>query len=209
MRTALLGVAVALGSCAVQLCGEPVRATPTHPAQVAAQDVVQGMAEAGITIGPGQVSFPTAIPATVEHARLELLGLEPLGTTTRAKMRCLDRSACIPFYVAVMGIADVRMGRRDLPSDSEKNDAAKRAPERKPSAPLLMKRDSEAEPLLMKPGSEATLHIAANHMQITVPVICLQNGHKGERIRVASVDHTKTFVGEVVSAGYLRAELQE
>lgn len=207
MRMALFGIAVVLGACVLPLCGEPVRAATSHPAQVAAEDVVQGLADAGITIQPSQVSFLADIPATGEHAELELLSLEPLATTrakTRAKMRCADPSQCIPFYVEISGIADAHMGKRDVPSDTGKDPAAK--PLSKGNAGITSR---PREPVILKQGSAATLQMATSRMLITMPVICLQNGHKGERVRVTSVDRTKIFVAEVISANYLRAGLQQ
>jgi flagella basal body P-ring formation protein FlgA len=40
-----------------------------------------------------------------------------------------------------------------------------------------------------------------------LPVICLQNGVRGQRIRVASKDHRRFFEGEVVGTGVLKGSL--
>jgi flagella basal body P-ring formation protein FlgA len=44
-------------------------------------------------------------------------------------------------------------------------------------------------------------------MVITLPVICLENGSQGERIRVSSTDRKFTYLGEIVAPGMLRTQL--
>jgi flagella basal body P-ring formation protein FlgA len=53
----------------------------------------------------------------------------------------------------------------------------------------------------------ATLEIVAPEMVITIPVVCLENGHQGEQIKVLSTDRKSAYLGEIIRPGLLRQRL--
>jgi hypothetical protein len=56
----------------------------------------------------------------------------------------------------------------------------------------------------MKAGTHATLMIDDQRSHIQVAVVSLENGIVGHRIHVASLDHKRTYVAEVVNDRLLR-----
>jgi flagella basal body P-ring formation protein FlgA len=44
-------------------------------------------------------------------------------------------------------------------------------------------------------------------MRITLRVICLENGARGERVRVSSTDHKRIYQAEVIDPGLLKSAL--
>jgi hypothetical protein len=184
LRTYIFGGFVLFGAT---LAGYSAALQP----QVTVSDVIEGMRQGGVAAEARQVNMPSTVPARMEHPALEALKIEPLSShTSRVLMRCTDRVSCIPFYAVVNGLApgqQLRVG-----------------PQKAQSALL----QSPAQgPVIIKRGSSATLEIVAPEMLITVPVVCLQNGRQGERIRVSSLDQKNTYQGEVISPGVLRSRL--
>ena len=59
--------------------------------------------------------------------------------------------------------------------------------------------------ILAKSGSPVSLIVAGEGFRITLPVICLQPGALGQRIRVRDPAGTRILIAEVVSAETLRA----
>jgi hypothetical protein len=189
LRRLLLSGLVCVGAVAV--CHP--QTTDLHP-QVTESDVVAAMREKGITIGSAQVKMLSTIPTRTEHPSLEAVRIEKLSQMdSRVLLRCADAKECIPFYAVVNGL--------DANQQSSGASAAKISFSRKPGTKVAL------EIPLVKKGSMATLEIVAPEMLITVPVLCLESGRQGERIKVVLTDHTRTYLAEVVRAGLLRSQL--
>jgi flagella basal body P-ring formation protein FlgA len=144
----------------------------------------------GIFIARAQVKMLSTIPAKKEHPFLEALKIEMLSSdSSRVLLRCVDRSACIPFYVVVKGLDP---GQR-LAADAQKTNA-------------ITQKSAPGE-LVIRKGSTVVLQIVAPKMLITVPVVCLQSGRQGDRIKVSLIDHSRTYLAEIVSPKLLRSRL--
>ena len=63
------------------------------------------------------------------------------------------------------------------------------------------------QPILMRDGDHATLVFENAAIRISLPVICLQSGSRGQKVRVVSADHKRYFTGEILESGLLRAAL--
>lgn len=178
---------------ALMLLGATVAAygNSAQPTHVTESDVAEGMRGKGVIVRAEQISMLATIPARAEHPVLEALKIEPLsGDTSRVLMRCVNRNSCIPFYAVVNGLTPGQKFSAELP-------AAREASLEKPAL----------SPVVMKRGSTATLEIVSSEMLITIPVVCLENGRQGERIRVSSTDRNHTYLGEVTSPGLLRSRM--
>jgi hypothetical protein len=154
-------------------------------------DIIQGMREKGITVRPAQVSLLATIPVRIEHPVLEVEKIEPISVdASRVLMRCADQVSCIPFYAVVNGLP-----RGEQVAD-EKQAVRKSILEKPVRGPVMVKQ-----------GTTATLEIFSPDMLIRIPVVCLQNGRQGERIKVASIDRKQTYTGEIVTHSLLRSQL--
>lgn len=111
----------------------------------------------------------------------------------KVQLRCRDPRACIPFYVLVDRHAAVEADASPL--NNEVVDAAENHPEL----------DAPVETLVMKSGDPAKMLFEQKGLSITMPVICLQNGRRGQTIRVSSADHKRFYKAEVVALGLLKA----
>jgi flagella basal body P-ring formation protein FlgA len=59
----------------------------------------------------------------------------------------------------------------------------------------------------MHDGDPATLVFDNSRLRISLPVICLQSGSRGQTIRVESRDHKRFFKAKIVESGLLKATL--
>ena len=121
------------------------------PSHITEHDIVESMLAEGIVVAPRQVKMLSTIPVRKEHPSLEAIKIEPLSAdASRVLLRCVDRSACIPFYAVVNGLSqDQRIPGNTLKAKvSSSHRAAIGTP-------------------VMKRGSMATLEIVAPEMLIT------------------------------------------
>jgi len=60
---------------------------------------------------------------------------------------------------------------------------------------------------VIRTGQRATIVLQGENLRATTSVICLQNGQRGESIRVSSLDRKRIMVGEIVGPGLLHGTL--
>jgi hypothetical protein len=186
VRTTILG-ALALFAATVALYGQSAASLPC----VTESDIIQGLREKGIVVRPAQVSLLANVPARMEHPVLEVQRIESLSVdASRVLMRCADQISCIPFYAVVNGLA-----------------RGERLADEKQAVRKSILENPGRGPVMVKQGTTATLELFSPDMLITIPVVCLQNGRRGERIKVASIDRKQTYTGEIVTHSLLRSQL--
>ena len=153
------------------------------------QRVAAAISAAGPQILAGQVEFLGEVRAT-PGAQFSIVGVENrTHDAARVKLRCQSSHDCLPFYVVLHGADAGSLAR-----------AAQAAPLPGANRPAQKQR-------VIKGGDPATLVLQGSVMQIVMPVICLQNGVRGQTIRVSSTDHKKIYEAEVVETGLLKGSL--
>ncbi|MGA8153907.1 MAG: flagella basal body P-ring formation protein FlgA [Terriglobales bacterium] len=163
---------------------------------ISTQQVAEALASAGLTARVGQVEILSEVSAASRHALLQVV-----GTANRAvgdavvKLRCRDNQECLPFYVLVHASPAKLLnsgagGTRLQPVSDQK--------------PLDV---NASFPRVVRGGDAATLILQDADYRISLPVVCLQDGARGQKIRVASKDHRRFFEGEVVGTGMLKGSL--
>lgn len=178
-------------------------AAAAHPAAAApgrhsitAAEVADAMNGIGLRISPDRITFLSNVVSTTSTPILQVKSIELAdGHRATARLACEQPAECVPFLV----------GLRLVP-----NSDAPASPPASPAIPASV----PAEPAGSAPqrpavtsGSKAILLLVGEHMQIRLPVICLQSGNVGQTIRVASPDHRQTYTAQVVQGGFLRGAL--
>ena len=97
-------------------------------------------------------------------------------------MRCERTSVCLPFLVL-------------LQRDTNRNDDAFSGVQARAT-----KRD-----LLVRTGKKATMVLEAGSMRMTLPVVSLQNGTRGDVVRVISGDRKRIFTARVTGLALVTA----
>ena len=158
---------------------------------ISPQRVASAMAQAGWNVSPERVKFLSQVTAAAGDTRLQVVQVTRWQEgQLKVELRCHDPHACLPFYVLVSkrGTADSsgQTGAADTDGEQSALEVA-------------------AEKPLVRSGDPATLTFTNKGLNITMPVICLENGHRGQKIRVASTDHRRFYKAEIVGPGLLKA----
>jgi hypothetical protein len=150
------------------------------------EGVVDALALAGIVVGPSQIELLSGISSTGESVRVVSVTDGTAGTVN-VKLRCQDNHECLPFYVLVHGLDDAKVS----------STIVRQAPVGKASSVQNV----------IRGGDHATLILESPDSRMSLPVICLQSGVRGQKIRVASPDRRQFFDAEIVSPGMLKGSL--
>ncbi len=149
------------------------------------------MRATGIEVIPDQIELLSHGNSTTADARLQVVSISRGTTgasTTIAKLRCQDNRECLPFYVLLHGVDDrVKNGRLGVALASS-----------------IKPRNLHD---LIRGGDRATLVLETPDARMSFPVICLQSGMRGQKIRVASVDHKRFYDAEIVTVDLLKGTL--
>lgn len=170
-------------------------AQPPARFAISLQRVTEALTTAGVSATSGQVRFLSPVSSSSENADLEVLNVSTwTGGTAKVELRCRDHHACLPFYVLLSQPATGRVGGATSILTAANSRLGTTIPV--PAAQLVIRN-----------GDSATLLFEDTALRITLPVICLESGSRGQKIRVVSTDHKRFFKAEVVQAGLLRATL--
>ena len=110
-------------------------------------------------------------------------------------VRCIDHTLCGKFLVRMAG-AKLASGNAAVFTASPPVEGISR------TSPTSRKVRAA---ILAKSGSPVSLIVAGEGFRITLPVICLQPGALGQRIRVRDPGGKRILIAEVISAETLRA----
>ena len=158
---------------------------------IKAADIATALASAGVRVTADQIEQLSTVPAAKAGPALKLVNLAPLdGDLVKARLRCESSRICLPFYVLV------HWQNSTPPNGST-------ASEHQAEATVL--RSVKKSEAMVHSGRNATMILDGNEFRITLPVICLQSGGRGQRVRVMSTDRKRTFVAQVTGEGVVRA----
>ena len=159
--------------------------TPEHVSHV--------LNSAGIAAKTEEVQFLSPVSSLGQNPQLSVVNVSSWRNgNLKALLRCQNIRECLPFYVVL------RNKTAPVQTSSFYNVLHESfAPQQK------LRKKLAAKPLVVG-GQRATLVIQNQNMQITLPVICLESGRKGEIIHLASPDKKQRYQGEVMEAGVLQ-----
>jgi hypothetical protein len=126
---------------------------------------------------------------------------DPASGSWRISARCVQASDCVPFQVRVWG-HDLQL--RSSPVLASLPTSAKPA-SALPGTSLEPKVHVLAEPGLVHPGQRIRLLWDENGIRMTLPVICIDAGGVGQRVRARIAPSSRVVRAIVVDAGTLRA----
>jgi len=156
--------------------------------------VSSALQQTGIRVKSSQVEFLSAVNSISEYPQLTVMNVSLWRDgDSKALLRCQNNRECLPFYVV---LHDSKATARISPNFAN-------TAQGKPNAELKPRQQSAEKPLV-RGGQHATLIIKNRDLRISLPVICLESGKRGETIRLSSPDRKQKYTGEVVEAGLLR-----
>ena len=160
-------------------------------ALITEERVAKAITSAGLPVLPAQIEFLSDLSATTPDAHLQVVATRPANSgAARVQLRCQDRRECLPFYVLVHGIKSGKVSRAPLQLAS-----------------LNGRTQNTLSTELVHGGDHATLILETADSRISMPVICLQGGLRGQTVRVRSKDGKRLYRGEVVRANLVKGSL--
>jgi len=157
---------------------------------VSAQQIAASIGKAGMQIAPDQLTLLTDVVATTATPVLAVRSVQRSGASSLlVRLECQNLGECLPFFVNVR----VRPGNAVQLLEASSN-AAQAAPPRSTSA-------------LVRTGMPATLELDGGRVHIHIPVVCLENGRKGQIVRARDKESRQVYAAEVVESGLLRGRL--
>jgi hypothetical protein len=171
-------------------------ATRLYPVSV--EQVAASVTKLGVPIMPDQVALLTDVTATTPAPSLQIRFIERVEADRfMVRLECGSQEDCMPF------IASVRAGEETA---TQLSAVSLRSSLLRDSASGS---DSNARrgTVLMRSGSRAILQLDNEHVHIRIPVICLESGSAGQKIRATDKDHTRVYRAQVVQAGLLQGRL--
>jgi hypothetical protein len=145
---------------------------------------VDAIATTGTVVHPYQIELLSQV-SLGSKGTLRVVSVTNTDTeagTVKAKLRCQTNTECLPFYVLVHGVDKVKKT-------------------------ITVAAGESMLPNVIRGGDRATLILESSNSRMSLPVICLQNGVLGQRVRATSLDRKRVFDAEVVSAGMLKGNL--
>jgi hypothetical protein len=148
----------------------------------------------GVQIEPGQLEPLSSVTAAVPNPRLRVVSVEMLdGEADKIRLECEGSDTCLPFYVLV------HWGQ---PGDEKPGIPGRQVGTRSHSGPV-------PEDVLVRSGKAAVLVFEGEHVHMTLPVMCLQSGGRGQRVRVISKERKKVYLARVTGPGVVTSVLSE
>lgn len=164
----------------------------TAPIAITREQIASAIGAAGMSVSPEQVTLLSDVVATTGTPALKVESVEKWdGQRTRVRLDCAKHADCLPFVVLVSG-----KGNAAVPP------ALQRA-----ERPSISGAPATSSSYTVRAGSNAELLLEGNHVHIRLTVVCLENGTKGQTIRVASKDRKLTYKAEVIEDSTVRGSL--
>jgi hypothetical protein len=184
---AVLG-ALLLAGTAISL-----RADDNGRTLISRERILGALHSSGIRVAVEQMEQLTEMTAAEPDPLLKVLSVEMMdGESDKVLVRCEHANACLPFYVLVhWGHSGQRFG--SWPGLSDENSSSR----------------SRSQNLLVRSGKIVKLVLDGNYIHMTLPVLCLQSGGRGQRVRVISKETKKRYVAVVTGPGVVTTSMSE
>ena len=151
---------------------------------VSPDQVARVLEHAGISATADRIQFLSTVRAKRPNTALRLRNADKWRESTlKVEIECADHRSCLPFYVLVSGTTAV-------PNITSAVGA--HAPSSSTTHPLI------------RVGDRALLVFDDLNSRITVRVICVQSGDRGQTIRVVSADRKRFYQAEVIQKALLK-----
>lgn len=182
-----------LSGAILMLLSIPAQAVTTrYP--ITAEEVAAAITNSGFKVAAPDVALPGVVYAASPTPTLRVRSTQSLSdNSTVVRVECESGRECLPFY------ARVRTSPAENASLSQKISA-------QPHANLAEAQSRRSGPMV-RSGDPAVLLLEGDHVRIHIPVVCVESGDRGARIRVRSAANRQIYTAEVVDVAVLKGSL--
>jgi hypothetical protein len=173
----------------------PARADDNPRTPIAREWILGALDSSGIKITPDQMEQLSSVTATEAKPRLKVVSVEVLdGESDRVRLQCQHPNTCLPFYVLL------HWGQPDDEQSALSGPQNGRAPGGRAKKP---------ESMWVRSGKTAVMVFEGELIRMTLPVMCLQSGGQGQRVRVINRETKKTYLARVTGVGVVTSVLPD
>ena len=173
--------------------GTTVRAQEASRTPINRDCILRALHSSGVSILPEQMEELSGMTAAEPNPPLKVLSVDMLDADSdKVLLRCEHPNTCLPFYVLV------HWGRLEDGSTSRSGQTIRKPPP-----------DQRTANLLVRSGRTVVLMLEGEYIHMTLPVLCLQNGGRGQQVRVINKDTKKRYVARVTGPGVVTSVLAE
>ena len=171
-----------------------VRADDVPRLPISRDAILATLHSSGMPIRADQMEQLSGVTAAESNPLMKVLTVDMLdGESDKVLMRCEHPNTCLPFYVLVHwgppgGDSGARAGQRDAT----------------PAGAALRRED-----MWVRSGRFVILMLDGEYIHMTMPVLCLQNGGRGQKVRVINKETKKRYVARVAGPGLVTSVLAE
>ena len=180
-----------------------LRADDNARTPISREAIVATLNSSGIGIDPGQLEQLSAMSSTEANPQLRVMSVDTLDADSdKVLLRCDHSGACLPFYVLIHW---GKPGDRTHPGRSGQGSlqATGQASNVQPST------GQPSEDWLVRSGKFAMLMLDGEYVHMILPVLCLENGGRGQQVRVISKNTKRRYVARVAGPGLVQSALSE
>ncbi len=189
-RLATVVVLLAAGA-ARQAYGLPAERSP-----ITREQIHHALGASGAAVDLEQIELLSQMTSAEPNPRLKVVSIEPWNdSTAKVRMHCERAGACLPFYVLLRW----QNQEHATSAMSDWTDS------RRAGSPRKLR----GEEILIRTGKAATLVFEGKNMRMTLPVVSLQTGARGQNIRVISKDRKRVYVARIVNSEIVMATIRD
>jgi hypothetical protein len=167
----------ALAACLLSI---PATAEPFPIAPYAIEAAV-AQAAGGVPLQDLRVLAPAVAGEREPALAADQVRVDPFRRWLQVRVRCRTAGVCVPFYV-VASLDGASFATKSVPADDHR--------------PVF----------LVQRNQPAILVLQSSYARITLPVVCLQDGTRGQTVRVRA-SNGRLYVAEVLGFNQLHGRL--
>lgn len=146
----------------------------------------------GTPVTPEQVTLLSDVVSSTPAPQLRIQTVERTNNEQlMVRVACETPEQCLPFMVTLHANLETAAHLQGLYASTSPSRMTAAAPGQ----------------VVIRNGAQAVLLLDGKHVHIKIPVITLENGSIGQRIRVAEKDSRLTYMAVVVNSGVLQGRL--
>jgi len=177
----------------VGLLSVPAHAAATHY-PITTEQVAAAVADSGLKATAADITLPGVVFASSRTPALRIRTAQTMPDhSTVVRVECAASRECLPFYAKVHTAPGESLGVLQKVSGESH------------AAPVETK--SQRLGPAVHSGDQAVLRLEGDHVRIDIPVVCIESGDRGARIRVRSAANRQIYIAEVIDVAILKGSL--
>jgi len=166
----------------------------TEHYEVNSVEVAAAISSLGVQVQSGDVTLLAHAVAAIPFPKLRIgASKQSYNNSLLLRVECVEPQDCLPFFVSIHG--DQRsIARLEAITETEPSSSFSQV-------------NKPASQAAIRTGEPVLLLLEGPHIHIRIPVVSLENGAVGQRIRVKEEGNHQSYTGVIVKDGVVQGRL--